>query len=115
MNTELELQLVSKYPKMLQRYAGDPMVTCFYWGFETPDAWYAILDELLEGIDQVCHNTPGFQVVAEQVKEKFGGLRFYYDLDIDGLDDDNVKAADAKVSTFIRIAEQQVRQLVSSL
>ena len=59
------------------------------WGFCCGDGWYQILDSLC---DQIQHHIDWKQeqkekynrgegckqVVAVQVKEKFGGLRFYY-------------------------------------
>ncbi len=63
--------------------------TLMCWGFECGDGWYQILDSLC---GQIQHYTDwnnenyakGYtqykqvpQVVAVQVKEKFGGLRFY--------------------------------------
>jgi hypothetical protein len=52
------------------------------YGFCHGDGWYNIIDNLCEGIQTYCDekkatDDPEFQVVAVQVKEKFGGLRFY--------------------------------------
>lgn len=91
MREELDEALVEKYPKIfVNRYA--PMTeTCMCWGFECGDGWYQILDSLCANIQshidwQNKNFEKGFtqykqvpQVVATQVKEKFGGLRFYYD------------------------------------
>jgi hypothetical protein len=60
------------------------------WGFGCGEGWYQILDSLCSQIQHhIDWNNSNFdkgytqykqvpQVVAEQVKEKFGGLRFYY-------------------------------------
>jgi hypothetical protein len=49
------------------------------WGFECGDGWYNLLDELCGTIQTYIDHTKGVeQVVAVQVKEKFGDLRFYY-------------------------------------
>lgn len=77
MNKELELKLVKKYPAILQDYGGDMMKTCMHWGMECGDGWYNLLDELLAKLDYLS-NVSGVQVVADQIKEKFGTLRFYY-------------------------------------
>jgi hypothetical protein len=77
MNKELELILVEKYPKILQDYGGDMMKTCMHWGMECGDGWYDLLNELLAKLDYLS-NVSGVQVVADQIKEKFGTLRFYY-------------------------------------
>ena len=89
MREELDKQLCEKYPKIFRdRYA--PMTeTCMCWGLEVGDGWYQIIDSLC---NQIQHHVDWkqeqkekygrgdgcSQVVADQVKEKFGGLRFYY-------------------------------------
>ena len=83
MRSELDKQLCEKYPKIFaDRYK--PMTeTAMCWGFDIGDGWYQIIDSLC---DQIQHhidwkNRDGekvVQVVATQVKEKFGGLRFYH-------------------------------------
>lgn len=57
--------------------------TAMCWGFECGDGWYQILDSLCGQIQShIDWRNKGenkvAQVVATQVKEKFGGLRFYY-------------------------------------
>ena len=80
MKQELQDKLFEKYPKIF-RQKGLPMQqTCMCWGICCGDGWYNIIDTL-------CHNIQSHVVVrgedvgveATQVKEKFGGLRFYYD------------------------------------
>lgn len=97
MSPELDKQLCEKYPKIFRDRNGDMKETLMCWGFECGDGWYTILDQLCANIqwhiDQRNktrdillkgnpHNVPipdkVPQVVAMQVKEKFGGLRFYY-------------------------------------
>jgi len=72
MKKELELKLVEKYPTLYQRYGGDMRKTCMHWGFEHGDGWYNLIDELSSKLEP-------FGIITEQVKEKFGGLRFYCD------------------------------------
>ena len=53
--------------------------TCMCWGFECEDGWYNLLDVLCASIQNHVDRTKNIeQVVAVQVKEKFGTLRFYY-------------------------------------
>ena len=51
------------------------------WGFACDDGWYWLIDNLCSKLqwDTDKNNRDGEypQVVATQVKEKFGGLRFY--------------------------------------
>ena len=49
---------------------------CF--GCECGDGWFMLLDELCSGLQWNTDKNGYPQVVAVQVKEKFGGLRFYY-------------------------------------
>ena len=71
MKIELEKNLVEKYPDLYKDYGGDPKTTCMAWGFECGDGWYDLIDEL-------SFLVAPYGVVAIQVKEKFGGFRFYY-------------------------------------
>jgi hypothetical protein len=77
MTKELELKLVEKYPNILCEYGGDMKKTCMHFGMECGDGWYDLLDELLAKLNYIS-NVSGVQVVADQIKEKFGTLRFYY-------------------------------------
>jgi hypothetical protein len=77
MNKDLELKLVQKYPIILQDYGGNKRHTCMHWGMECGDGWYDLLDTLLQKLDYISNHS-GVQVIANQIKEKFGTLRFYY-------------------------------------
>lgn len=70
MSPEKTKELSEKYPKLFSHLGGDPRETCMAWGICTGDGWYNILDEL-------CAKLEPYGVVAAQVKEKFGTLRFY--------------------------------------
>ena len=81
MKEELEKKLVKKYPKIFTEYKGDPAKTCMSWGMETGDGWFQIIDTMCGLLDNHAdpdrNSSPGPQVVASQVKEKFGCLHFY--------------------------------------
>ena len=96
MKEELDKKLCEKYPKIFKMRHGTMHETCMCWGFEHGDGWYDIIDTLCSSIQNHITNKrylhsnmsqedfdDEHQVVAAQVKEKFGGLRFY----IDGGDD----------------------------
>jgi len=68
-------ELAKKYPKLYKDYGGDMRQTCMFWGFEVGDGWRKLLEELSENITKI---DPTGRVIASQVKEKFGGLRFYF-------------------------------------
>jgi hypothetical protein len=110
LNTELEQKLFAKYPKIFVSIDKSPQESPMAFGLEVGDGWYNLIDVLCEAltctystgifIDKedgerlgikpninkegepayyIIVNAP--QVVASQVKEKFGTLRFYYRLE----------------------------------
>ena len=82
MKAELQKKLFKKFPKIFRQKDLSPRETAMCWGIETGDGWYWLLDNLCRAIQNYC-DVKGFQVEATQVKEKFGGLRFY----VQGSDD----------------------------
>lgn len=81
MNKALELELVQKYPKILRDYGGDRKKTCMHWGMECGDGWFKLLDSTMNRIQYMCDLSKHYQVVALQIKEKFGSLRFYFNIE----------------------------------
>jgi hypothetical protein len=91
MNAELEQKLISKYPVIFKDTSKTEDQSCMAFGCECNDGWYDIIDALCEALTSMY--TTGFyvngetillkapEVVAEQIKEKFGSLRFYYRLE----------------------------------
>jgi len=77
-------QLMDKYPAIFQGRDDDPYQRGSLIGFGlcVGDGWQVILESLCSQLNQIYRNH-GVNCVAAQVKEKFGGLRFYYDIDID--------------------------------
>lgn len=95
MRKELDEKLVNQYPKIFSERFGDLTTTAMYWGFECGDGWYDIINNLCSKIQNYLDSNPDIpQVVARQVKEKFGGLRFY------------IEGGDDKVNQFIYEAEE---------
>jgi hypothetical protein len=87
MNLELEKVLCEKYPRIFKNKDASIMDSCMAWGFECEDGWFDIIDILCHEIQTYVdwksrtfsdEEKESFQVVAQQVKEKFGTLRFYY-------------------------------------
>jgi len=83
MKQELDELLCAKYPKLMANRHKTMQETCMYWGFECGDGWFDILDQLMANIQHHIDwkERQGLsipQVVVDQVKEKFGSLRFYY-------------------------------------
>jgi hypothetical protein len=67
MSPELTQKLVEKYPKLFSSKQ--------FWGFECGDGWYDLLDHLCGSL--VTYTYGDEEIYVDQVKEKFGRLRFY--------------------------------------
>jgi len=85
MKQELDDALCAKYPRIFEQRNWDKMDTCMCWGFECGDGWYDLIDNLCRSLQDYsnAHRPEIKQVVATQVKSKFGELRFY----VEGGDD----------------------------
>jgi hypothetical protein len=113
MNEKLQTKLAEAYPTIFKNIGGDETKTCMAHGIQCNDGWYDLLDTLCYTMQQHCDvaNTryitetdkyefvvegdPEYvQVVAAQVKEKLGTLRFYVD------------GGDAATEGMIQMAEQ---------
>jgi hypothetical protein len=108
MSPELDKQLCDKYPKIFANRYKSAQESCLAFGIECGDGWYNILDNLCASANHMWSTSveidaddavkldikenpyggyfapvPAPQMVASQVKEKFGTLRFYYDLEFE--------------------------------
>jgi hypothetical protein len=81
MKKELDEKLCAKYPKIFVNRHGKKTETAMCWGFACGDGWYWLIDKLCSNLqwdtDKNNSHDQYPQVVASQVKEKFGTLRFY--------------------------------------
>lgn len=104
MRQELDELLCAKYPKIFANRHGDMKETAMCWGFECGDGWFNIIDQLCSNIqhhidwaqqqkEKYGRGEGCSQVVAVQVKEKFGTLRFY------------TNGGDEQIYGMIRMAE----------
>lgn len=80
MTKSLELKLMGRFPKLLVDMYGSPRETCMAYGIACDDGWYDLIYNLCEEL-QGWSDVYGSQIVATQIKEKFGGLRFYVKID----------------------------------
>jgi len=97
MKKELQNKLFESYPKIFRQRGLDRTVTAMCYGIACGDGWYSLIDTMCGNIknqmDNANRNKPEEEHVvceATQVKEKFGGLRFYVqgsDEFIDGIID----------------------------
>jgi hypothetical protein len=106
MSPELDTNLCKKYPEIFSDRNSDMSKTAMCWGFECGDGWYPLIDTLcasligrvrylrsltdseyvksfstekMESFNRDLAEAESSIPVAVQVKEKFGGLRFYVD------------------------------------
>lgn len=95
-------EIIEKYPKIFEDYVGNP----FRINWTCPTGWLDTLDDLCGCIqyrvdNYRMYNKEGVhrcsQVTCSQVKEKFGGLRFY------------TNGTDHEVSGMIDMAEYLCR------
>jgi len=77
MDERLQQKLVERYPEIFRDYGGDMRYTCMAWGIECGDGWFELLNSMCHDVVKLCGDKD-IQMVAHQVKEKFGGLRFYF-------------------------------------
>lgn len=122
MNSELEDRLVQEFPEIFRDWRGDPQHTCMAWGIECPAAWEPAIRAACVTIAHEVrsvnerHPTLGFRVIADQIKEKFGTLRFYWhsecalwqhgDMPRDAAHEAAVDAAHGRIAGAIACAEQ---------
>jgi hypothetical protein len=79
MRKELEQRLVERWPRWFN-IGGDIRHTAMPRGFTHDDGWFDILWRLCEDLEPLVaelEQASGSQFEVLQVKEKFGGLRFY--------------------------------------
>lgn len=87
-------KLLKKYPKLFdwiklyrEEYPNAPIYPIEF-GIECGKGWYWLLDNLMDSITSYCKNNNKEFPKVVQIKEKFGGLRFYAndtDSNIDGM------------------------------
>lgn len=83
MRKELDEELCRKYPQIFCNRHAPMTQTAMCWGFDCGDGWYNIIDAVCVMIqnherNNKLNNVVMPPVIATQVKEKYGTLRFYY-------------------------------------
>jgi len=110
MSPEHDAALCKKYPEIFKNRNADMTATAMCWGFECDDGWYALIDTLcsslmgevnylrravenkyhkpdeIEKLKKLLAEAEAAIPVASQVKEKYGGLRFYVEYSTDKQD-----------------------------
>lgn len=81
MKKELQQKLFNDFPKIFKYNRGikrDVMLPMAF-GCECGDGWYNIINHMCKMLQSDVDKNLKTQIEAVQVKEKFGGLRFYVD------------------------------------
>jgi len=78
MNLKLQEKLFEKYPKIFIEKDFPIEQSRMAWGIGCADGWYWLLDKLCAWLQSRANLEKRPVVTATQVKEKYGGLRFYY-------------------------------------
>lgn len=81
MDKVLQDRLFKDFPKIFVEKDLPMQQTCMCWGICTDDGWFELLYNLCRHLQWDTDKNKYPQVIAQQVKEKFGTLRFYYVLD----------------------------------
>jgi len=77
MKKELQDRLVTVYSEIFSEVGKTPQESCMAFGICVDDGWYWLIDQLCSHLQSNIGSYGSPQIVAVQVKEKFGGLRFY--------------------------------------
>lgn len=91
MRKELDEQLVREFPLLYADRSGDMKQTAMCWGFDCGDGWFQIIYDLSKKLEAELKNIKEQEQIDEythmpravQVKEKWGGLRFYMSMESD--------------------------------
>lgn len=108
MKKELEEKLFNRFEFFHPEKSQQEALMCF--GFEHGDGWFDLIWELCENIEKelkssnMQDDSAPFEVV--QVKEKFGGLRFYTDWSTDTVFD-LIQEAEDKSYTICEICGKE--------
>jgi hypothetical protein len=77
MRDDLEQKIVKDFPEFFKDKK-DIQRSLMSFGFSHDDGWFDIVYQLTKDIKKVLNDKDEFQIV--QVKEKFAGLRYYFEL-----------------------------------
>lgn len=74
---EFDNYMCKTYPDIFRDRNKSIKESCMAWGFNIEKGWYELLDNLCRKLKTI-QEFAGIEVVANQVKEKYGELCFYY-------------------------------------
>ncbi|MBE0515122.1 hypothetical protein [Sulfurimonas sp.] len=71
------IDIIEQYPKIYGTPPYDPRHNLLCFGFEVGRGWLPLISKLSEDIQKILDSDPELNIQVVQVKEKYGGLRFY--------------------------------------
>jgi hypothetical protein len=77
MRNDLDDLLCQRYPLIFADRRRSTKESCMGWGFSCGDGWFGLIEALCERLQFATDHNHAPQIVAAQVKEKFGELCFY--------------------------------------
>jgi hypothetical protein len=98
MSPEKTKYLLESFPKLYASHMLPMSESLMCFGFEHSDGWYDIIHTLSSELETLNNN--GATITAEQVKEKYGTLRFYI-----SYNDETTKEQVNQANIFIGEAE----------
>ena len=108
MKKEVQEKLFNNYPTIFRQRELDRTVTAMCYGISCGDGWYTLIDTMCGNIqnrmENANRNKPEEEHIiceATQVKEKWGGLRFY------------VQGSDSYIDGIIDLAESMSYRICS--
>ena len=76
---EFDEMMCKRFPLIFIDRTKPMSETCMCWGFDVGQGWYPLILDLCRKMDFVCKSGGDvIHVVADQVKEKFASMRFYW-------------------------------------
>ena len=93
---------MSKYEDF-GKYLADTYINIFskpLW-VECNEGWFTIIHELSKQVNEAAEKYPRGSISVVQIKEKFGGLRYY--LNYENMSDENIQ----KIEDLVRVAENK--------
>lgn len=84
MSPDLDAKLCADFPLLYCVRHEETRCSLSHFGFETEDGWFQIIHGLSARLEGIIKRLPAGErddYYAVQVKEKFGGLRFYMNME----------------------------------
>ena len=94
MDAALQEQLYARHPLIFQERSLPATETGMCWGIATGNGWYHLIDALCIQLQRATDRDGAPQIIASQVKEKLGSLRF------------SARESDVRQAAMIELAQE---------